>query len=67
MIEFIENLFKKNGNCVLVFPDDYSIVYFLEKNKDFTKDAIVYKNSFTYTNKAKIFLDIFNKTKNIII
>lgn len=67
IIEIIENILKKIDDCVLVFPDDYSVFYFLENNKDFTKNAIIYKNSFTYNAKAKIFLEIFNKTKNIII
>jgi hypothetical protein len=40
---------------------------FLEKNKNIEEQAIIYKNKFSSNKKYKTFVNIFNRTKKIII
>lgn len=64
--EILEKSFDNLDDCVLIFWDDYSIDSFMEKNsKKF--DAIIYKNSMTYSKKYKVYLQVLSKEKNIII
>ncbi|MCK9271959.1 hypothetical protein M0P65_00230 [Candidatus Gracilibacteria bacterium] len=63
----ILNLLEKGENIVLIFPDDYMIDDFLEKNKNIEEQAIIYKNKFSSNKKYKTFVNIFNRTKKIII
>lgn len=63
----ILNLLEKWENIVLIFPDDYMIDDFLEKNKNIEEQAIIYKNKFSSNKKYKTFVNIFNRTKKIII
>ncbi|EKD66740.1 MAG: hypothetical protein ACD_49C00016G0003 [uncultured bacterium (gcode 4)] len=63
----ILDLLEKWENIVLIFPDDYMIDDFLEKNKKLEEQAIIYRNKFSSNKKYKTFVNIFNRTKKIII
>lgn len=69
-IKSIEETLKENigdlNDTVIIFPDDFSIESFLNNNQWLGQEAIIYKNSFTYSKKYKTFLDILSKKKNIL-
>jgi len=60
-----ENIWELE-DIVFVFPDDFSIDSFLKDNIEFQNNSSVYKNSLTYSQKYKIYLDILSKKNNIL-
>ncbi|MDD2486977.1 MAG: hypothetical protein PHS92_01245 [Candidatus Gracilibacteria bacterium] len=63
----ISELTDEKKGTVIVFPDDFMLDEFLEKNNAIKSKSIIYKNGFSYSKKYKIFIEAYNKTKNIII
>lgn len=62
---FNENIWDLE-DCVIIFWDDFWIGSFIENNKKYQSEWIIYKNSDSYSKKYRNFLDILSKKKNII-